>query len=117
MKILLLILITIIPFILIKKRKTKLISSKIAKKMISNRKIDKIIDVRSKEEWNKGHHPYAMNIPIKELKKYNLNSFDKHKNMLIYCRSGRRALKAIKYLNKKCFKNIYYINKTYKSLL
>lgn len=114
--ILLIIFVVVSPILFSKNKNIKKISSEKAKKMISNKKFYKIIDVRSKKEWNEGHHPYAINIPVSEFKTYDFNKLNK-KPILIYCRSGRRALIAAKKLMKKGFKNIYYINKTYKSLL
>ena len=113
--ILLIIFVFVLP-ILFKNKKIKKISSEKAKKMISNKKFYKIIDVRTKKEWNEGHHPYAINIPVSDFNTYDFNKLNK-KPILIYCRSGRRALIAAKKLVKKGFKNIYYIGKTYKSLL
>ena len=112
---LLIIFVFVLP-ILFKNKKIKKITSEKAKKMISNKKFYKIIDVRTKKEWDEGHHPYAMNIPLNEFKNFNFNKLNK-KPIFIYCRSGRRALVAAKKLVKKGFNNIYYIGKTYKSLL
>jgi phage shock protein E len=98
----------------------KLISSKKAKEMIKNNLIKNIIDVRTKKEWDKGHYPNAIHIPIEPIDKLtqeNLKIFNKKDPILVYCRSGRRAKNAASKLKKYGFKKIYYINKTYKSLL
>ena len=46
------------------------ISSDKAKKMIREGKIDYIIDVRTLEEWNEGHHPDAVHLPGKISREY-----------------------------------------------
>jgi phage shock protein E len=89
------------------------ISSDKAKKMIREGKIDYIIDVRTLEEWDEGHHPNAIHIPIGTYPK-NIN---KKSRILIYCRTGRRAKIAVQQYIKKGYKNINYITGNYKSLL
>ena len=90
----------------------KLSSSK-AKKMISKGEIDYIIDVRTVEEWNKGHHPKAIHIPMGTFP----NNMNKESVILIYCRTGRRAKIAVQQYIKRGYKNIYYIEGDYKSII
>ena len=115
----LLIIFLIIQIFLIKKT-IKLIKPEKAKRMINQNKIKNILDVRSKKEWNRGNYPNSVNIPIEpfdKLNQENLEKFNKKEPILIYCRSGRRALIAANRLKKFGFKDIYYINENYKSLL
>lgn len=86
---------------------TKL-SLKKVKSKLKNNYFDIIIDVRSEKEYNKGHYKNAINIPYKNI---NTNS-----KILVYCRSGRRALKAIKKLHNLNYKNLYYIDFPYTKL-
>ena len=64
-----------------------------------------IVDVRGKEEYDKGHIPGAINVPIDSLKQDIRNNeaipelADKKKVYMIYCRSGRRSNEAAKLLS------------------
>lgn len=89
------------------------LSSLKAKKMISSGEIDYIIDVRTDEEWNQGHHPKAIHIPMGTFP----NNIDKESVILIYCRTGRRAKIAVQQYIKRGYKNIYYIEGDYKSII
>ena len=93
---------------------TKL-SLKEVKSKLKNNYFDIIIDVRSKKEYNKGHYKNAINIPYKNINS-NIN-IDTNSIILVYCRSGRRALKAIKKLHNLNYKNLYYINFSYTKLI
>ena len=72
-----------------------------------------VVDVRGKEEYDKGHIPGAINVPIDSLKQDIHNNeaipelADKKKVYLIYCRSGRRSNEAAKLLSGFGYKHIY----------
>lgn len=92
---------------------TKL-SLKEVKNKLKNDYFDIILDVRSEKEYNKGHYKNAINIPYKNINSnFNTNTNSK---ILVYCRSGRRALKAIKKLHELNYKNLYYIDFPYNYL-
>ena len=67
-------------------------------KEILDNKDDKyiLIDVREESEYNEGHIPGAINIPVG-----NINSieYDKDKIIIVYCRSGARSRDAANKLN------------------
>ncbi len=94
-------------------------------------KYDYIIDVRTKDEWEKGHHRKAINIPVMSLyscncsksKKKERNEYDslladipKDSKILVHCHSGVRAKMAIKRLRKRGYTNLTLFNKTYDKL-
>jgi rhodanese-related sulfurtransferase len=84
--------------------------------MIENGIINKVVDVRTKAEWNAGHYPTAVHIPanrIEEGAKTLLNSGD---HILIYCNTGTRARKAAEKLESMGYKNVHYIAETYLEL-
>ena len=89
------------------------LSSNKAKELIKSGQIDYIIDIRTKEEWNKGHHPNAIHIPLGTFPE-NIN---KKSRILIYCRTGRRTKIALQQYIKKGYKNIYYIEGNYKLIV
>ncbi len=66
-----------------------------------------VIDVRSKQEYDAGHFSTAINIPhdqmagrIKELEQY------RHKQIVVYCRSGNRSAMALSVLKQNGFGNV-----------
>ena len=67
-----------------------------------------VIDVRTPEEHKIKRIKNSININFYDEKFIDLfKIYDKDENILIYCRSGRRSLEAVKNLSKKGFKNIY----------
>lgn len=48
------------------------------------------LDVREPEEWEQGHIPYAVLIPLGELPS-RLSEVPKDKNVIVVCRSGNRS--------------------------
>lgn len=57
-----------------------------------------IIDIRSREEYNKGHIEQAICIPYQELVLYSKKYLDKNKNYKLYCNSGKKSNKLVEYL-------------------
>lgn len=66
-----------------------------------------LIDVRPEEEYNAGHIPNAVSIPLAQLKK-RVNELPKNKTIIAYCRGPLcvMAVNAIQLLNRKKFKAI-----------
>jgi len=82
----------------------------VARRMIEVNAFNSIIDVRTQNEWNKGHHPLAIHIPIAPMKEFikNVSRLDRESNYLIYCRTGTRAKVAWKEMKKLGFKKVYF---------
>ncbi|MBL0956364.1 MAG: metalloregulator ArsR/SmtB family transcription factor [Leptospira sp.] len=76
-----------------KGRNSELSTSELQKKMKKGGIL--LIDVRSKEEYKKGHIPEAINIPYNELETY---KFPKNKELIVYCR-GPLCLLSVNALN------------------
>ena len=70
-----------------------------------------LLDVRSKEEFEQGHIVGAQNISHDELssKLESITHF-KDKNIVVYCRSGRRAGMAIDVLKENDFKHLSHLS-------
>jgi len=67
-----------------------------------------VIDVRTPEEHKIKKIKNSININFYDEKFIDFfNIYDKDENILIYCRSGRRSLEAVKNLSNKGFINIY----------
>jgi rhodanese-related sulfurtransferase len=56
-----------------------------------------LIDVRTPAEVAEGMAPGAINIPLQEIEQ-RLSEFPKDKDLLIYCRSGKRSMAASNFL-------------------
>ena len=56
-----------------------------------------IVDVRRKDEFQKAHIRNAKNIPINEFTN-RLNKIPKKMDVLVYCETGSRSIRAVRYL-------------------
>lgn len=66
------------------------------------------VDVRTPQELSSGFAPYALNIPLNDLKT-RFNELPKDKDLLIYCRSGRRSEAAAHFLVKNGYERVYNV--------
>ncbi len=68
-----------------------------------------VIDVRTPEEYLQGHLPHALNINIydENFKEQVLRHVGERPVVLVYCRSGRRSLKAAHILKEMGYQKIY----------
>ncbi len=64
-----------------------------------------IVDVRSKEEFLKGHIPMAVNVPLEEIQSGHF-SLPKSKYILLYCMYGGGSTLASKLLSQEGYKVI-----------
>ena len=89
-----------------KKAEYKKITSDEAKNiMLTEKPI--VVDVRSLEEYNEGHIPNAISVPLETIEN---EAETKLKNkddlILVYCRSGRRSREAVLRLIEKGYTNV-----------
>ena len=85
---------------------TKITPPKAAEMMLSDDVI--ILDVRTQEEFDKGHIPSAVLLPdfeVRENAKYVIP--DKDQIILVYCQSGGRSKSASKELIEMGYTNIF----------
>lgn len=68
-----------------------------------------VIDVRSAGEYQLGHLPRALNVPVDQLEAQ-AASWDKDKTYLVYCASGARSTTAVQVMTGMGFKNIRHFN-------
>lgn len=66
-----------------------------------------VIDVRNEDEYNTGHIKDSINIPIDTIDKINI---DKNENIIVYCASGVRSMKASEILYEMGYLNIYNLD-------
>jgi rhodanese-related sulfurtransferase len=66
-----------------------------------------IVDVRTPEEYQSGHYPGAVNIPLDQIES-RLDEFGaKHRPIVVYCRSGHRSTIAKEKLLAAGFSEVY----------
>ena len=79
-----------------------------AKEMMAKDDDHLIVDVRTKEEYDEGHVPGAINVPnerIFDIMPTELSKLDQI--LLVYCRSGRRSREACSKLARIGYTNVY----------
>lgn len=64
-----------------------------------------LIDVREIEEFEAGHLPGALFMPWHTIEE-KIKGIDKQRELILYCRTGVRAIKAAKLLEKLGFANL-----------
>ena len=89
-----------------KKAEYKKITSDEAKNiMLTEKPI--VVDVRSLEEYNEGHIPNAISVPLETIEnEAEIKLKNKDDLILVYCRSGRRSREAALRLIKKGYTNV-----------
>ena len=60
-----------------------------------------VIDIRSPEEYAKGHLSGAVNIPFFSLYFHPEKYLEKDKQYILYCQSGSNSFLLVSYLNRK----------------
>ena len=69
-----------------------------------------LLDVRTKEEYESGYIPGAINIPLSDINENVVSSLpDKSRMILVYCRSGNRSRQASDKLSRLGYTNIIEI--------
>jgi rhodanese-related sulfurtransferase len=95
-----------------------LVTADQAKQLLQENKIDVVLDVRTKMEYNLGHYPEALHIPTGDLQDQVETLIpDKRSRILIYCNTGQRARYATDLLKAKGYKSVKYIAGSYLGLL
>tara|TARA_B100001057_G_scaffold257302_1_gene257552 strand:- start:5687 stop:6391 length:705 start_codon:yes stop_codon:yes gene_type:complete len=88
-----------------------LVSANKFSEIISNDKSAIIIDVRTPDEFNKGHLKNSLNVNwLDENFDENLNIFNKDLPVMVYCLSGGRSSKANERIKSLGFKNVYELD-------
>jgi phage shock protein E len=66
-----------------------------------------IIDVRTPQEYARGHVPGALNIPFEEMPVRIKEVSDMPRPIITYCRSGNQSSAAISYLKEQGLDHVY----------
>lgn len=96
-----------------------MISPEKARNLLNQKKIDLVLDVRTKTERDVfGYFPGSIHIPVANLDQEAIRKYpNKDVNILIYCNTGQRARVAAEKLKSFGFKNVSYIPTSHVSLL
>jgi len=85
----------------------KKITAKEAKEMIEKKDVI-ILDVRTEKEYKTGHLKNSINIPLEKVpSEISKVTDNKEKTIIIYCRSGSRAIIAAEELVNLKYENVY----------
>lgn len=88
-------------------RASERVSPDVAARMLDEGKTF-VLDVRTPEEYDRGHLAGSILIPIDRLNsRLKELPADKSRPVLVYCAVGGRSAKAARFLYKKGFKNVY----------
>lgn len=89
----------------------KTIEVKAFAKEIKSSKKPQLLDVRTPTEYTEGHIDNALNIDWQGSHfEHEVQKLDKNKAVYVYCRSGKRSLKASEKLVELGFKKIYNLD-------
>ena len=65
-----------------------------------------VVDVRSKDEYEDGHFPKALNLPVGELQERAAELGPKDKAIVLYCASGARSAMGARILKSLGFTDV-----------
>lgn len=79
--------------------------------MLINRQQAVVVDVRTQDEFSKGHLIDAINLPVSQIEANSLTLIEKHKDAptIVVCESGIRAQSAAQALTKAGFKQVFIL--------
>jgi len=88
-----------------------------ASKAIASGDINRVVDVRTQIEWDRGHFPGAIHLPLAEITETTAREhLDQMDTILVYCNSGTRARQAATRLRNMGYPSVYYVAETYHEL-
>ncbi len=91
--------------------------SRLGIKQLTPRELDQkkgmmLIDVRSTKEYQKGHIPGAVHVPLADIGD-KIKKVKKDKELVVYCRTGNQSIWAIKRLMGMGYKNLFNLKGGY----
>ncbi|MGL4613617.1 MAG: rhodanese-like domain-containing protein [Shewanella sp.] len=77
--------------------------------MMVNRQDAKVVDVRSSDEFRKGHIVDAVNVTLAEIKNNQTTALEKYKGspIILVCNAGMTSSQAAQLLSQQGFENLY----------
>ena len=95
----------------------KLIPPSQARRLIESGEITQIIDIRTKFEYDQGHYPNSIHLPVNKISTETVKNLNKTTGTLVYCNTGQRARYAVNKLVKLGLTNIFYIDGTFDTIM
>ncbi len=91
--------------------------SRLGIKQLSPKEFDQkkgmvVLDIRSDKEYEKGHIPGAVHVPLADIGD-RVRKLKKDKELVVYCENGNRSIWAIKRLMGMGYKNLYNLKGGY----
>ncbi|MGE5172493.1 MAG: rhodanese-like domain-containing protein [Betaproteobacteria bacterium] len=91
--------------------------SRLGIKQVSPKELDQrkgmmLLDVRTDKDYEKGHIPGAVHIPLTDIGD-KIKKLKKDKELVVYCQNGNRSIWAIKRLMGMGYKNLYNLKGGY----
>jgi len=80
-----------------------------ARSLIEGRPDLVVLDVRTLSEYDDGHIEDAINIPVDELEG-RFGELDPGDELLVYCRTGNRSIRAVRLLEENGFTNVFHMD-------
>ncbi|MCH1930345.1 rhodanese-like domain-containing protein [Shewanella sp. A25] len=77
--------------------------------ILVNKENAKVVDVRSSDDFRKGHIVDALNVTLAEIKNNQISTLEKHKGspIILVCNAGMTSSQAAQLLSQKGFENLY----------
>ncbi|QYJ78926.1 rhodanese-like domain-containing protein [Shewanella acanthi] len=77
--------------------------------ILVNKQNAKVVDVRSSDDFRKGHIVDALNVTLAEIKNNQISTLEKHKGspIILVCNAGMTSSQAAQLLSQKGFENLY----------
>lgn len=94
-----------------------LIPASQARRLIESGEIKQIIDIRTKLEFDQGHYPNAIHLPVNKISEESVRSLNKTAGTLVYCNTGQRARYAVNKLLALGFSDVVYIDGTFETIM
>jgi rhodanese-related sulfurtransferase len=89
-----------------------------AKDELQKGKFDAIVDVRTNAEWNMGHYPLAIHIPLNQVEELLPQRVpDTNSRILFYCNTSTRARMAAETAQKAGYPKVRYLVGIHTNLL
>jgi len=89
-----------------------------AKDLLKKGKFDHVVDVRTDAEWNLGHYPLAIHIPLKQVAQLLPQRIpDKKARILFYCNTSTRSRMAAETAEKLGYTHVNYLVGIYTNIL
>ena len=89
-----------------------------AKVALKEGKFDAVVDVRTDPEWNLGHYPLAIHIPLKQVSSELPKRIpEKAAKILFYCNTSSRSRAASEQAVKLGYTNVRYLLGTHRNLM